>query len=55
MNWECEYFEINDCNFKVQKDKEGTARVVVCWEFSVINSFTMECSFCGPSIGDHAD
>ena len=41
-------------SFKVQKSKENTARVV-CWrEFGLINSFTLEASFGGPSEGANA-
>ena len=41
-------------SFKVQKSKENTARVV-CWrEFGLINSFTLEASFGGPSEGQNA-
>ena len=48
-------FEFSSCNFKVQKEKEGTARIVVNKEFNVLNSFTLETSFCGATIGDHQD
>jgi len=36
---------------QVQKSKENTARVVVWREFNLINSFTLEASFAGPSMG----
>ena len=55
MSKVCKYFDFSDCNFKIQKDKEGTGRVVVNWEFNVLNSFTLETSFCGSTIGDHPD
>lgn len=45
-------FAYEDCNFKVQKSKESTARVVVFREFNLVNSFTLEASFAGPSMGD---
>lgn len=35
-------FAYADCNFKVQKSKENTARVVLWREFNLINSFTLE-------------
>lgn len=44
-----------DCCFAVQKDRETTGRVVVWREFNVINSFTLEASFCGASAGKYKD
>ena len=40
-------FTYKKCDFRVQKAKECTARVVVCKELKVRNSYTMEISFCG--------
>ena len=40
----CSYFSFKDCNFKVQRSKESTARVVVHKELGVMNSFTLEAS-----------
>jgi hypothetical protein len=48
-------FDFDTCNFNVQKSKEGTGRVVVWKRFSLINSFTLEASFCGPSRGFYKD
>lgn len=45
-------FNIRDSNFKVSKDKLGTARVVVWKEFKVTNSFTLENSFYGYDFGE---
>lgn len=39
--------------WKVQRSKESTARVVGWREMGLVNSFTLEASFCGPSSGDH--
>lgn len=47
-------FSFSDCNFKVQRAKESTARVVVWREFNVANSFTLEASFAGPNFGAHS-
>ena len=47
----CPYFSFNGCSFTVQKAKESTGRVVMWREFQLINSFTCEASFCGPSQG----
>ena len=40
-------FAFNECRFRIEKQKETTARVVVFREFNIPNSFTMECSFFG--------
>jgi hypothetical protein len=50
-----EHFSFNNCNFVVQKARESTARVVMWKEFNLINSFTLECSFCGPTNGLYKD
>ncbi|EDO49270.1 predicted protein, partial [Nematostella vectensis] len=43
-------FSYKGCKFKVQKSKEGTGRVVM-WQLGILNSFTMEATFCGSSLG----
>lgn len=50
-----ENFSFNGCNFVVQKARESTARVVMWREFNLINSFTLETTFCGPSDGRYQD
>ena len=40
-------FNIQDCRFRVDPDKIGTARVIVWKELGVTNSFTLENSFFG--------
>ena len=50
-----EHFSFQNCNFVVQKARESTARVVMWKEFNLINSFTLECSFCGPTSGPYKD
>ncbi|GFS24864.1 cytosolic carboxypeptidase 2 [Elysia marginata] len=45
-----EKFCFKSCKFKVQKSKEGTGRVVI-WNMGVQNSYTMEATFCGSSLG----
>ena len=45
-------FNIQDCKFKVEKSKAGTARIVVWKEFKVTNSFTLENSFYGYDYGN---
>ena len=44
-------FSYKDCRFKIQGNKEGTARVVAWKEFGITNAFTLETSFYGYSIG----
>lgn len=48
-------FNFADCNFNVQKSRESTARVVMWKEFSLTNSYTLECTFCGPTRGQYKD
>jgi hypothetical protein len=50
-----ENFSFNGCNFVVQKARESTARVVMWREFNLINSFTLETTFCGPTSGRYQD
>eukprot|EP00775_Hariotina_reticulata_P008712 gene8712-8893_t len=47
-------FSYPSCNFKVQKSKAGTGRVVGFRELGLVNAFTMEASFAGPSGGELA-
>lgn len=42
---------LQDCSFDIERSKETTGRVVVCRELGIINSFTLESSFLGPSVG----
>uniref|UniRef100_A0A8C9PCG8 Cytosolic carboxypeptidase 2 n=1 Tax=Spermophilus dauricus TaxID=99837 RepID=A0A8C9PCG8_SPEDA len=44
-------FSFHSCNFKVQKCKEGTGRVVM-WRMGILNSYTMESTFSGSTLGD---
>lgn len=43
-------FSFENCKFRVHKDKEGTGRVVI-WMMGVDNSYTLEASFAGSTIG----
>ncbi|KAJ1166476.1 hypothetical protein NDU88_006876 [Pleurodeles waltl] len=43
-------FSFLGCKFKVQKSKEGTGRVVM-WRMGISNSYTMEATFCGSTLG----
>ena len=51
LNKNCEDFSYYNCMFGVHKSKESTGRVVVCKEFNIQNSYTLEASFCGPTSG----
>ncbi|XP_056373676.1 cytosolic carboxypeptidase 3 isoform X2 [Hyla sarda] len=44
-------FSFSGCKFKVQKSKEGTGRVVM-WKMGIRNSYTLEATFCGSSLGN---
>ncbi|UJR35501.1 hypothetical protein I4U23_028255 [Adineta vaga] len=46
-------FSYYSCKFKVQKSKEGTGRVVM-WSMGIMNSYTLEATFCGSTQGDRA-
>ena len=46
-----ENFRFESCNFAVTKARDPTARVVMWKEFNLINSFTLETTFCGPTEG----
>jgi hypothetical protein len=50
-----EIFSFNDCAFGLQKSKEGTARIVMYKEMNIINSYTLESSFCGSDFGKRSD
>ncbi|KAJ8298800.1 hypothetical protein KUTeg_022860 [Tegillarca granosa] len=43
-------FKYDSCKFKVQRSKEGTGRIVM-WNMGIMNSYTMEATFCGSSMG----
>nr|XP_048284354.1 cytosolic carboxypeptidase 2 isoform X6 [Myodes glareolus] len=47
-------FSFDSCNFKVQKCKEGTGRVVM-WRMGITNSYTMESTFGGSTLGSKRD
>ncbi|XP_064169259.1 cytosolic carboxypeptidase 2 isoform X1 [Anguilla rostrata] len=44
-------FSYRSCKFRVQKSKEGTGRVVM-WKLGVANSYTMESTFGGSTLGN---
>ncbi|KAM5303226.1 cytosolic carboxypeptidase 3-like [Glossophaga mutica] len=44
-------FSFSACKFNIQKSKKGTGRVVM-WKMGIRNSFTMEATFCGSTLGN---
>ena len=46
-----ENFSFEDCSFVVHKSKESCSRIVMWREFNLVNSFTCESSFSGPTRG----
>ncbi|TKC52218.1 hypothetical protein EI555_009415, partial [Monodon monoceros] len=44
-------FSFSACKFNIQKSKEGIGRVVM-WKMGIRNSFTMEATFCGSTLGN---
>ncbi|KAM9815650.1 cytosolic carboxypeptidase 2 isoform 1-T2 [Syngnathus typhle] len=44
-------FAFNSCKFQVQKTKEGTGRVAM-WRLGIKNSYTMEATFGGSTLGE---
>ncbi|XP_042301970.1 cytosolic carboxypeptidase 2 isoform X2 [Sceloporus undulatus] len=47
-------FSFNSCKFQVQKCKEGTGRVVM-WRMGILNSYTMESTFSGSTLGSKSN
>lgn len=47
-------FSFENCHFRIQRTKEGTGRVVM-WMMGIANSYTMEASFGGSTMGSRAD
>ncbi|XP_041098063.1 cytosolic carboxypeptidase 2-like, partial [Polyodon spathula] len=43
-------FSFKSCKFRAQKSKEGTGRIVM-WRMGIPNSYTMESTFCGSTLG----
>uniref|UniRef100_A0A3Q1FMY4 Cytosolic carboxypeptidase 2 n=1 Tax=Acanthochromis polyacanthus TaxID=80966 RepID=A0A3Q1FMY4_9TELE len=44
-------FSFKSCKFRVQRSKEGTGRIVM-WRLGIKNSYTMEATFGGSTLGD---
>ncbi|XP_019868764.1 cytosolic carboxypeptidase Nna1 isoform X2 [Aethina tumida] len=47
-------FSFESCTFRIQKAKEGTGRVVM-WMMGIANSYTLEATFAGSTLGNRAD
>lgn len=50
----CDSFSFESSRFNIHKSKESTARVTMWRELKIPAVYTMETSFCGPSIGPQA-
>ncbi|XP_072350338.1 cytosolic carboxypeptidase 2-like isoform X4 [Scyliorhinus torazame] len=50
----CRKFSFKSCKFHVKRVKEGTGRVVV-WRMGITNSYTLEATFCGSTLGESKD
>lgn len=48
----CDNFDLAGCQWTIDSSKEGTARVVWFKELGIKQSFTLESSYCGSSIGE---
>lgn len=53
MRNNCDLFSFNDSSFYLQRDREGSARIALWRELSLINCYTLEISFCGADIGKY--
>ena len=42
-------FCFGDCKYGIARAKRGTGRVVLCKQFGILNSYTLEASLCGSS------
>lgn len=47
-------FSFESCKFRIQKAKEGTGRIVM-WMMGIANSYTLETSFAGSTLGARQD
>ncbi|XP_032882357.1 cytosolic carboxypeptidase 3-like [Amblyraja radiata] len=47
-------FSFQSCKFHIKREKEGTGRVVA-WRLGVANSYTLEATFCGSTIGNKSN
>jgi len=53
MTKSMDWFSWENSAFNVKKSKESTGRVVMCKEFGILNSFTLEVSFSHPDQGKY--
>jgi len=49
---QCHILNYHQCSFKVEPEKNNTARVIIWKEFKVVNSFTLESSQYGYMVGN---
>ena len=50
MSSVCPIFNVKDCKFSCEKEKETTARIVLYKELGILNSYTLESTFYGSDI-----
>ena len=50
-----DFFSYQDCSFKMPTSKQDTARISLFRELGIPFVYTLEASFCGPSIGKNKD
>ena len=55
LSYNTDDFSFEGSDFSIRKEKESTARIVLWREYQLINSYTLECSFCGPTKGPNKD
>jgi hypothetical protein len=47
VNSICPIFNLKDCKFAMEKEKDTTARIVLFKELGILNSYTLESTFYG--------
>ena len=51
MSQQLDYFSYQDCAFSMPQSKQDTARISLFHHLRIPFVYTLEASFCGPSIG----
>lgn len=49
----CPSFSLSQCNYKVERNRETTARITVWRSYGVKRSYTLETSYCGCDEGQY--
>ena len=45
VSYVCPIFNVKDCRFALEKEKDTTARIVLFKELGILNSYTLETTF----------